>query len=242
MISKINKLDIEYFKKFAQEARKSSLSLEDYYLKIQIGTSGDTEKEPHSNHPGLQPFTKILDPEMSYLVVGCGAGAEVGWLINNGCRNVTGLDISDDLLKVCSIRYGINTILSDMRNTSIPSGSYDIVITHRSLHHLFYPFSALEELARISSKMVMILNEPRKIWIKDFIRFLRGSRIISGAQIYEYQFDYDDIERYMLFNGFKINHLVNFWESGSGNQSLFYFLSKTLPTLGNRFSAVFERL
>jgi SAM-dependent methyltransferase len=216
--------------------------LEDHYLNIQIGTSGETEKEPPSDHPGLKPLIGSLDPNLSYLVVGCGAGAEIAWLMNNGCRNVTGLDICEQLLTCCRKRFSINTVLADMRKTGIEPGSYDVVITHRSLHHMFYPFAALEELARISSRTVMVLNEPRKLWHKDFIRSLLKKRIISGAQIYEYQFDFDDVERYMLFNGFRTSKIVNFWESGGGKQDVFHFLSKTFPNLGNRFSAIFEKL
>ena len=241
-MKKINDQDLQYFKKFRADATAAGNSLEDHYLNIQIGTSGETEKEPPSNHPGLEPLIGNLDPNLSYLVVGCGAGAEIAWLMKNGCRNITGLDICEQLLASCSKRFNINTIMADMRKTGIESGSYDVVLTHRSLHHMFYPFSALEELARISSKKVMVLNEPRKLWHKDLVRTLLKKRIISGAQIYEYQFNFSDIERYMLFNGFKTRQIVNFWESGGGKQHIFHFLSKTLPALGNRFSAIFEKI
>jgi SAM-dependent methyltransferase len=238
----INDLDLQYFKHFHRDAAAASVTLEDHYLNIQIGTSGETEKEPPHNHPGLEPLIQILDPKLTYLVVGCGAGAEIGWLMNNGCKNVTGLDICEHLLDNCRKRFSVSTVLADMRKTGIEPGAYDVVLTHRSLHHMFYPFAALEEIARIASKMVMILNEPRKLWHKDLVRSILRKRIISGAQIYEYQFDYDDVERYMLFNGFRTRKHVNFWESGAGKQDVFHILSKALPNLGNRFSAVFEKL
>jgi SAM-dependent methyltransferase len=237
----LNSLDIEYFKSFRKDAEKKGISLENHYLEIQVGTSGATEKESDENDPALTPCNAFLDPALRYLVLGCGAGAEIGWLKGKGCHNITGLDICPELLSHCEKRYGIKTILGDMRDTGITSGGFDVVLTHRSLHHMFYPFSAMEEMARISSKMVMILNEPRRILWKQAAGNMMGKRIISGACIYEYQFNVDDVDRYMMFSGFKPCNVTFFWESGIRHQAIYRFLSHALPLFGNRFSAIYEK-
>ena len=238
----IDPRDIEYFKAFRKDAEAKNISLENHYLEIQVGTSGATEKESAEDDPALMSCVPFLDPSLSYLVLGCGAGAEIGWLKRKGCVNITGLDIAPDLLAHCENRYGIKTILGDMRQTGLKAGAFDVVLTHRSLHHMFYPFAALEEMARISSRHVMILNEPRRLWWKQAARNILGKRIISGAQIYEYQFNTDDVDRYMMFSGFKPANVTCFWESGIRHQNLFKVLSKVVPFLGNRFSAIYERL
>jgi ubiquinone/menaquinone biosynthesis C-methylase UbiE len=181
-----------------------------------------------------------FEPNDTCLVLGCGCGVEAGWLLANGVKNVTGLDVAEGLLATCEKTLGIKTIRGDMRKTGLPDKAYDVVITHRSLHHMVYPFHALEEFARIARRKVMVLDEPVRSWLKAAVRRFRKERIISAANIYEYQFVREDVHRYMAFNGFEIAATARYGEtmqSLGSNRLLNAFGHRA----GNRFSAIYRR-
>ena len=232
--------DQNYFKKFASDARKSGKSLSDHYLQIQIDTSGGTKGTGDDYLPGLERLRSFLDPQSSYLALGCGAGVEIDWLARNGCTNITGLDISNNLLQECREKFGIRTVNADMRRTGLPDKSFDVIVSCRSLHHMFYPYETLEEMARLAKKMLWIVAEPVKTKVKEIPRKIAGKRIISGANIYEFQFDLDDVSRYMAFNGMEQIAVWRFWESSAQRAPLCRMLNGVVPFLGNRFTAVHQ--
>ena len=174
--------------------------------------------------------------------MGCGAGVEVDYLRRNGCTDVTGLDISENLLRKCEADFGIKTVKADMRSTGLPDKSFDIVLSCRSLHHMFYPYETLEEMARLAKEMVWIVAEPAKSKVKEIPRKLAGKRIISGANIYEFQFDLDDVSRYMAFNGMEEVVKWRFWESSAQRAPICKMLNRVVPFIGNRFAAVYRAL
>lgn len=237
----MNPQDIEYFKRFATDAAIEGLNLSDHYLRIQTDASGASRPSETEYLPGFDKVRRFLKPEHSYLVVGCGAGVEIAWLKNNGCKKITGLDISDILLAECKERYGVETVKADMRATGLSSAAYDTVITCRSLHHMFYPYEALEEICRLASKSVWIVSEPIKSLIKEIPRKIMAKRVISGANIYEYQFADDDLKRYMAFNGMTPVLFDRYWESSQHRANACKRLNSFIPFLGNRFAAVFQR-
>jgi ubiquinone/menaquinone biosynthesis C-methylase UbiE len=178
----------------------------------------------------------------SILVVGCGVGYEVGWFQEHGFRHITGLDVSPERLEVCASRYGIPTICADMTQTGLPDTNFDHVLTRQSLHHLFYPFHALEELARIARRSVIIISEPARTWFKETYRRLFGHRIISGANIYEYQFPEQDLHRYMAFNGFELVRCRRYLEMPQIPWPVHELASALAPMLRNRFTTIYERM
>lgn len=236
--------DSQYFRDFAEAARARELSLADYYIAIQRShrneRGGVTVILPTELH-GLELARAHLQPQDSCLIMGCGNGVEASWLLANGIRNLTGLDIAEALLVTCEKTLGIKTVRADMRQTGLPEQSYDVVMTHRSLHHLFYPFQCFEELARVARKRVMLLNEPVRSALKTAIRAWKKQRIISAANIYEYQFDRDDVHRYMAFNGFRLVKAIRYWEVCKGPLTNRLLNAFGRPA-GNRFSAIYERL
>ena len=200
--------DQNYFKKFANDGRKSRKSLS--------------------------------DPQASSLALGCGAGVEIDWLARKGCTNITGRDISNNLLQECREKFGIRTVNADMRRTGLPDKSFDVIVSCRSLHHMFYPYETLEEMVGLAKKMLWIVAEPVKTKVKEILRKIAGKRIISGANIYEFQFELDDVFRYVAFNGMEQIAVWRFWESSAQRAPLCRMLNGVVPFLGNRFTAVHQ--
>lgn len=235
--------DKKYFSDFARRAREEQARLEDYYILIQRDhrneKGGATTLRPTELY-GLTLARAHIQPEESCLILGCGCGVEAGWLLAHGIKNVSGLDVSEGVLATCEKTLGIKTIRGDMRKTGLPDRSYDVVLTHRSLHHLFYPFQGLEEFARIARRKVMILDEPVRSWLKIAIRRLRKERVISAANIYEYQFVREDVHRYMAFNGFDLAATLRYWETMKGPLTN-CMLNAFGRCVGNRFSAIYRR-
>ena len=234
--------DKKYFLDFASSARAESRSLSDHYLQIQIDTSGASLSKTSDYLHGFEMIREFLDPSLHYLALGCGAGVEIAWLKKNGCHNITGLDISEKLLNHCEETFDIKTVKADMRNTRLDSKSFDVVISCRSLHHMFYPYETLEEMSRLASEMVWVVSEPVKSLIKEIPRKILKKRIISGANIYEYQFDPEDIRRYMAFNGMETAFFERYWESGPQRSKECRLLNRICQPLGNRFAAVFRQM
>ncbi len=238
--------DEQYFRNFAPNARTAGVALEDHYMLIQKSLrnekGGVSEMRSNELH-GLQLALTFMGPNDTSIVLGCGNGSEAGWLIQHGIdkSRLTGLDIAEALLANCEKNLGIKTVCGDMRKTGLPDKSYDNVITHRSLHHLFYPFNSLEEYGRIARKRVMILNEPVRSRLKTATRVVKKQRLISAANIYEYQFDRDDVHRYMAFNGFKLAKAIRYWEVPR-SVGLNRILNVLARPFGNRFSAIYERV
>ncbi len=235
--------DKQYFEEFAVRAREQQARMEDYYIQIQRShrneKGGVTALRPNEQQ-GLQLALKHIQPEESCLILGCGCGVEAGWMLERGIKNITGLDVAEGLLATCEKTLGIKTVRGDMRKTGLPDKSYDVIITHRSLHHMFYPFQALEEFARIARRKVMILDEPVWSLLKVAVRRFRKERVISAANIYEYQFLREDVHRYMAFNGFKVLATERYWETVN-SPTTNRILNLLGRPAGNRFSAIYTR-
>jgi len=236
--------DAVYFARFAEDARRANLSLEDYYIQIQMDTHRDPQGIRSNLKPqktvGLRLACRYMGSEDSILVTGAGVGHEVEWLQQAGFSRVTALDISAERMELCRRRLGIETICADMRRTGLADRCYDHVLTRQSLHHLFYPYRALEELARIARCTVSIVSEPARTWFKETYRRALRRRVISRVQIYEYQFPVQDVDRYMAFNGFGLELRRLHLESARVPYALHQALS-IVPFIRNRFTAVYRR-
>jgi SAM-dependent methyltransferase len=235
--------DEAQFRRFAAIAKTLSRSLEQHYAAIQAEQRDAEGAVPHlSAHErrGLDLMLPYIGDTDSILVLGCGAGAEIAWLKQAGKTNLTGLDISPRLAKEAADKHRVPTLVGDMAHTGLADRSFDVVLVHRALHHLFYPFTALEEMARLSRKTVLIVDEPARAAVKSMARGVTRAPVLSPAGIYEYQFDPADVVRYMGFNGFACSKVKRYWETPN---RLANGLGNVLWSgAGNRFSAAFQRL
>ena len=127
-----------------------------------------------------------------------------------------------------------------------------LLLCHRALHHLLYPFAALEEMARLARLTVAIVDEPARSWLKGAARRL-GQGLEHGLVhglgpapalgpdgVHEYQFAWADVARYMGLNGFAPIGHCRYWETRHGAAN--FFGNLLARPAGNRFVGVFQRL
>jgi 2-polyprenyl-3-methyl-5-hydroxy-6-metoxy-1,4-benzoquinol methylase len=99
-----------------------------------------------------KPNHKVLD-------IGCGRGELICRLFNMGYENVEGTD--KYLPEAISYDFGVKVRKKDL--TQIESNSYDIVMMHHVLEHMFEPEQEIKECYRIlKSKSFLIIRIPIK--------------------------------------------------------------------------------
>jgi SAM-dependent methyltransferase len=239
----MHKEDEAQYRRFAAIAKSLGRTLEQHYALSQAqqrDAEGAVPAIAGHERRGLDLVLPYIGTADSVLVMGCGAGAELDYLKRAGRTRLTGLDISPRLVEEAAKRHGVPTVQGDMARTGLPDKSFDVVLVHRALHHLFYPFAALEEMARLARVTVLIVDEPARALAKILARKMLRRPMLSAAGVYEYQFAPDDVIRYMGFNGFACARLARYWETSNSLANAAGNL--LLPLAGNRFSAIFQRL
>jgi len=231
------------YRRFAAIAKSLGRSLEQHYALMQAeqrDAEGAVPSIAAHERRGLDIALAYIGADDTVLVMGCGAGAELDYLKRAGKTKLTGLDISPRLVQEAGAKHGVPTLVGDMAKSGLGDKSFDVVLCHRALHHLFYPFAALEEMARLARNTVLIVDEPARAAVKIAARKLLRQPVLSAAGIYEYQFAPDDVTRYMGFNGFACARLKRYWETANATANAAGNL--LLPFAGNRFVAIFQRL
>ncbi len=81
----------------------------------------------YASPPLVEYFKKIKDKSLAILIPGCGSGYEAEYLVNNGFKNVTVIDISKHLTIQLKNKLGnkCNVIHGDFFKHN---GSYDLII------------------------------------------------------------------------------------------------------------------
>ncbi|MEO8559247.1 MAG: class I SAM-dependent methyltransferase [Rhodospirillales bacterium] len=239
----MHKHDEASYRRFAAIAKSLGRSLEAHYALMQAeqrDAEGAVPAIAAHERRGLDIALPFIEAQDQVLVLGCGAGAELDYLKRAGKANLTGLDISPRLVREAGEKHGVPTLVGDMAKTNLSDRSFDVVLCHRALHHLFYPFIALEEMARLARKTVLIVDEPARAAVKIAARKLLRQPVLSAAGIFEYQFATDDVVRYLGFNGFACARLQRYWETS--NRAANSLGNMLMPFTGNRFVGVFQRL
>jgi ubiquinone/menaquinone biosynthesis C-methylase UbiE len=98
----------------------------------------------------VRDFVELRGDERA-LDVGTGAGA-LAFALAPLVREVVGLDPVPELLEFARVRALPNTEFVEGDGTALafPGGSFDLVGTHRMLHHVAQPERILAELARVT--------------------------------------------------------------------------------------------
>lgn len=112
------------------------LKWEEGYLKLR--------RDPKKRERRLTMFG--LKKNSCILELGCGDGLNLKVLQGLGCKNIFGLDNSEELLKRI---LGIPVILSDASNIGLRSDCFDVVFIDSLLHHLYNIRDCLKEVRRI---------------------------------------------------------------------------------------------
>lgn len=97
--------------------------------------------------------------------LGCGTGRTGGWLRAHGLTHIDGVDLSAGMLERARAR-GAHTTLTqaDVRDTGLPSGAYDVVISSLIDEHLpeLAPFyTEARRLAAPGATFVLVAYHPQ---------------------------------------------------------------------------------
>lgn len=168
------------------------------------------EAKRHWSSIGVRPFyvrpqpwaasmtQRILKHEpASVLEFGCNAGRNL-LTIREAAPQVrlSGLDINGDAVRV-AVEQGLDVVVGDETTLAqYGTGSVDVSFTISVLDHLPEPSLALQELARISRKAILLL-EP---WVGSEGKVLRNSSHSEVGQMvdttpYSYSWDYGSLTR-----------------------------------------------
>jgi len=122
-----------------------------------------------SVHQAMYRSVTDRTPRFANLVdVGCGDGTLTSSLASRGIRTL-GIDISEPNIESAKSRYSLEGEMSspnslgkiefqvaDATNTQLPSGIFDVVVSHHVLEHLSSFDQGLRELKRLSSGTIII--------------------------------------------------------------------------------------
>lgn len=102
-----------------------------------------------------------LEKESNVLDVGGGTGRLASKIVNSAEAQVTVLDSSNPMLEQIKPHPRISTVHETIKDNSLSSKSFDVVVCIDALHHLKEPERGLQE-------MYKILKPQGKIYIQDF--------------------------------------------------------------------------
>ena len=188
---------------------------------------------------GIAIAARHIAPGESCLLAGCGAGAEIAALHDLGVNNLKGLEISPVLAAACARRFGIEVAAGDMAAPPLPARGFDAVLTHRSLHHMLHPYQAVEALAALARRLVIVADEPARSLAKRLRDRLRGNRLVADDASWEAQLEPDMLVRHLGYAGFEPVAGERYWETT--RPWLDRAANAAIRKGGNRMTMVFQR-
>jgi len=116
----------------------------------------------------FRDILEVVDRETSFLEVGCNAGRNLQYLMEQGFRNLAGIDINKigihNMMKehfrelYQSGKFFVGDAFEQIKH--LASDSYDVVFAHSVLSHIPSGRRKLfEEMVRVSSKYIVVLSE-----------------------------------------------------------------------------------
>lgn len=131
-------------------------------------------------------FLKYIKNNDKIADIGCGNGRFLDFLKNKRKVKYTGVDITENLIKIAKKRYAGNFFVANAFDTGLKNKEFDTTLSIATLHHI--PSKKLrektiKEMHRITKNdgifIISVWNLYRKKFIKYFIQSLIKS-VLSG--------------------------------------------------------------
>ena len=137
--------------------------------------------------------------DLSLLDVCCGSGMISEYYAKKEAK-VSGIDVCPATIERASIRskrykFQAEFRIADATNLPYPTKSFDIVSVHDGLHHLDNPKKAINEMARLAKKGIVIV-EPAKALITELSILLGASFRYEGSD-FVYRFKKDELTSWL---------------------------------------------
>jgi len=146
----------------------------------------------------------LLKPE-TLLDTGCGCGNYTSAL-SPLCGKITAVDISGGLIERCMREHqksNITYLTMDGKNLMFPDGSFTVVMERGTLHHMIDWEQALDEMIRVSSKYIFVVEPFDDLRSKAKKNTLYCHKFFTEVQNDAGYHHYEHIKPELLFNYFK---------------------------------------
>lgn len=122
--------------------------------------------EIYYEHAKRYSFAGAFIGGREVLDVACGSGYGSYYLAKNGARHVTGIDISEEMIRYCRSRYrrpNLEFQVMDAADLKFPDNSFDAVISFETIEHIYQPELFLSGLKRVlKPEGMLVISTPNK--------------------------------------------------------------------------------
>ena len=133
-------------------------------------------------------FLKYIKNNDKIADIGCGNGRFLDFLKNKRKVKYTGVDITENLIKIAKKRYAGTFLVKNAFDTGLKNEEFDITVSIATLHHIpskNLREKTIKEMHRITKKdgifIISVWNLYRKKFTKYFIQSLIKS-VLSGLK------------------------------------------------------------
>jgi len=99
-----------------------------------------------------------VNPDSLIVDIGCGPGEFLQTAQNQGYKNLLGVTLSKEDIKVCN-KLGFKTLNSDMSDLALDDNSVDLIWCRHAIEHSPYPLFTLYEFHRVLKDQAMAFIE-----------------------------------------------------------------------------------
>ena len=152
----------------------------DFGINKKIDFTGERivpDKTPYmcfQQHINRYHFASHLCKNKLVLDVACGTGYGSDYLIKNGAKNVTGLDISAEAIDYAKYNYknpNLTFIVGDATKLPFKNEYFDIIVSFETIEHINEYKKFLEECKRVLKKGgVFVCSTPNKRFNSKFLK------------------------------------------------------------------------
>ena len=140
-----------------------------------------------------------LDKDGKILEIGCNSGRNLDFLYKHGYKNLNGIEINNDAVKLMKQEFPEMTSCSSIHEGSVESiipemksRSYDLVYTMAVFEHIHSDSNFIfEEVARIADKYIITIEDEKTTWSwrhfpRNYKEIFENTNDNKWEQIYEY--------------------------------------------------------